>query len=131
MPYAERLNLNHQKWRRASGLDTSIQAAIGQSLVAHVGGPYSAAIGQMIQFDASALTSSHGTLAFYEWDFDNDGQIDQITAEPTVQHSYATTYFGAVRLTVTDFVGNTATRFARVGVPALLPPRIYIPMIRQ
>ena len=41
----------------------------------------------------------------YEWDFENDGTVDSITASPT--HIYASTGTCTVSFTVTDASGNT------------------------
>jgi PGF-pre-PGF domain-containing protein len=57
-------------------------------------------------FDASGSTDDIG-IELYEWDFDGDGVTDA-TGE-TVTYTFATDGEHTVTLTVTDYVGNTAT----------------------
>lgn len=46
----------------------------------------------------------------YSWDFDGDGVVDASSGTPTVEYAEAGTY--SVTLTVTDYLGDSATRTA-------------------
>ncbi|MCA0353710.1 MAG: hypothetical protein LCH85_17085 [Chloroflexi bacterium] len=115
-------------------LDTmrsSINGILSESIIAKLPEWHSASINYPISFDASASRTVHGTVASYEWDFDNDGTIDQITTTPVANHAYSTPYFGGVKLTIRDFVGNYATTSTHVGIPYTLPKRVYIPFVLE
>jgi poly(hydroxyalkanoate) depolymerase family esterase len=74
--------------------------------------PNSAAPGETITFDASNSSDPDGSIASYEWDFD-DGTT--ATGE-TVTHSYDGTGEKIVELTVTDDAGATGTDTVTVEV---------------
>ena len=68
--------------------------------------------GQTIDFDASGSNDSDGSIASYEWDFD-----DGTTATgPTPSHSYDSAGTYTVELTVTDDGGATDTATTTVTV---------------
>ncbi|MFD1686725.1 malectin domain-containing carbohydrate-binding protein [Halobellus litoreus] len=68
--------------------------------------------GQTIDFDASGSNDSDGSIASYEWDFD-----DGTTATgPTPSHSYDSAGTYTVELTVTDDDGATDTATTTVTV---------------
>ena len=54
-----------------------------------------------VQFDASASSDSDGSVVSYEWDFNGDGVVDQVTASPQTTHTYTTGRYTA-RLIVID-----------------------------
>jgi PKD repeat protein len=86
--------------------DVTISAADApQAPVANAGGPYSATVGEAVQFDGSASTDPDGSIASYEWDFGN-GNTDT-GVSPVHMYDTAGTY--TVTLTVTDDSGMTAT----------------------
>ncbi|MCL6642065.1 MAG: PKD domain-containing protein [Candidatus Bipolaricaulota bacterium] len=56
-----------------------------------------------VSFDASGSSDPDGTIAQYEWDFDNDGTVDATGA--TVSHTYTSAGLYVAVLTVTDSTG--------------------------
>ncbi len=95
--------------------------------VADPGGPYVSDGCVPILFDGSASHDRNpdGSIVSYAWDFDDDGTIDRITDEPTVEYFYPTAYDGPARLVVTDddgFIGEATTSV--VVDPDLEPPVI-------
>ena len=63
-----------------------------------------AQIGVPQTFDASASHDDDpdGSITKYEWDWNNDGTVDDTTAAPTIQHTFAAAGNVTVGLTVTD-----------------------------
>lgn len=53
-------------------------------------------------FNASLSVDPDGTITSYEWDFDNDGEIDLRTTEPIISHSFSEPGLKTVTLKVTD-----------------------------
>ena len=51
--------------------------------------PQDPLVNQSILFDASASYDSDGAITTYEWDWDNDGMFDEISASATTTHSWA------------------------------------------
>ena len=77
-----------------------------------------------VQLDASASTDTDGTIASYNWDFDNDGTIDTTTTVPTTEHTYATASTYTIGLTVTDnddATSDTYTDLVTVTAPNEAP----------
>ncbi len=56
-----------------------------------------------VSFDASGSSDPDGTIAQYQWDFENDGTVDATGV--TVTHTYPTAGIYAAVLTVTDSAG--------------------------
>ena len=46
--------------------------------------------GDTVEFDATKSFDPDGTAINYEWDFNNDGNVDLITDKPNVSHTYDT-----------------------------------------
>jgi PKD repeat protein len=64
-----------------------------------------------VDFDAADSIDPDGTIASYQWDFDNDGSFDELSVLPTIQHTYLTAGNFKPRLRVTDNIGATADVF--------------------
>jgi PKD repeat protein len=60
-----------------------------------------------VTFNDNSLTANGGPIASWSWDFSNDGIIDSTLQNPTF--TYINTGKYTVRLTVTDFLGNSDT----------------------
>jgi alpha-tubulin suppressor-like RCC1 family protein len=80
-----------------------------------------AIVDQLVGFDAGA-SSDDGQIVSYEWDFEDDGQFDEIG--PVVSHVFPAAGGYTIRLRVTDDAGQQAeaTRELVVG-PVLAAPQ--------
>jgi len=90
---------------------------------ADAGGPYNAAEGQPVTFDASG---SGAVIAFYSWDIHNDGSYEyENNLYPTQSHVFADVPFDGetyyVKLLVEDNFGNTDSTFTSVYVADAIP----------
>ena len=65
---------------------------------------------ELFQFDASSSSdpSPRGAITCYDWDYDNDGEYDEMTTQGTVSHAYEDDGHFTVRVRVTDNAGGTA-----------------------
>lgn len=74
-----------------------------------VGGPYSGAIGALVQFSSAGSSDpdSGDSIIAYSWDFDGDGIEDSNLQNPTYAYSKAGVY--TVSLTLTDESGINGT----------------------
>jgi PKD repeat protein len=78
--------------------------------------PIDPAVGQPVQFNATASVASPGlTITSYEWDF-GDGSAHTTSASATTSHAFTTANTFTVVLTVTDSVGNKSTTSKTVTV---------------
>jgi len=68
--------------------------------------------GTTVSFDASASSAPEGSITSYEWDF-GDGST---ASGQTVEHTYDTSDYYDVTLTVTDDAGNTGETTTEVTV---------------
>ena len=75
----------------------------------------SATAGENVTFDASE-SSDENEIREYRWDFDGDGEIDAVTADPVIDHAFETTGDVEVTLTVVDETGATTTATRTVTV---------------
>lgn len=95
----------------------TISAAPAVALVASVGGPYTAALNQVVQFNGSATTNPNNGLLNFTWDF-GDGSTGT-GAQP--YHVYTRQGTFKVNLNVTDGVGpagNANTQLTVGPAPA-------------
>ncbi len=74
--------------------------------------------GTLVTFTATA-TDSDGTIASYEWDFDNDGVADD--TGDTVSYTFASEGYYNVKLKVTDDLGGYAVGYVGVHVQDEVP----------
>ncbi|QPB86050.1 PKD domain-containing protein [Pseudoalteromonas rubra] len=81
------------------------RAANSELPIAEANGPYSAIIGEAIQFSASGSNDANGSIVSYLWEF-GDGNTST-SLSPI--HTYQSTDVFTVKLTVTDNDGNTST----------------------
>jgi PKD repeat protein len=86
-----------------------------------------------VDFDAANSSDPDGTIIKYEWDFENDGSIDEFSILPTIQHTYLTAGNFFPRLTVTDNLGATSTFLfpapIEVRNPDNLPPVAFMQVL--
>ncbi|WP_255149988.1 PKD domain-containing protein [Halorarius halobius] len=64
-----------------------------------------------VAFNASG-TTDNGAVAYYEWDFDEDGQVDANTTSATVMHTFGARGTYNVTVTATDRAGNSGSATA-------------------
>ena len=78
--------------------------------------PENSTMDEMIIFDASDSYDSDGTIILYEWDWDNDGNYDELYTGPNATHSWSNLDNYAVSLRVTDDenVTDTVTRIINI-----------------
>ena len=79
-------------------------------------GTYHASPVGEIHFDASASTAASGLVDEYRWDLDGDGFTDEVTDEPTINHTYPPGYAGLMQVLVIDDLGRSANASATVLV---------------
>ena len=65
--------------------------------------------GEATEFDASASTVAHGTIASYEWDF-GDGSPTEHTTDPMTSHVYADAGSYTATVTETSSAGTSTTQ---------------------
>ncbi|MCB1216178.1 PKD domain-containing protein [bacterium] len=68
------------------------------------------------------FTDSDGELVEWQWDFDNNGTIDETTDVPTLQHEYAIPGTYVTRVHAIDNEGMEGTNFLPINVTGVLPP---------
>jgi len=73
-----------------------------------------------IEYDASASTDPDGSIAYYEWDTDGDGNFEGNTTDPVYTTGTFGTATGDVTLRVTDDDGASAT-LTKSGQPQPVP----------
>jgi PKD repeat protein len=87
--------------------------------------PSSVATGTNTTLNAGASSDPDGTIAKYEWDFDNNGTYDATTATSSTTTSYATAGNRTIALRVTDNIGATATTTRTVTVTNRAPTAVF------
>jgi hypothetical protein len=82
----------------------------------------SVTVGAPVTFTAS-FTDPDSAIRGYDWDFDNDGTVDQSTTAPTVTHTYAAAGSFTAKVAAQDFRGGStaATTAVTVSEPAGVP----------
>ena len=93
---------------------------VNDAPLADAGGPYVAAAGVPVSFDASGSFDPDGSIVLYEWDFDNDGTLDFSSPAPQTEFTYPAAYVGEAVLRVTDAEGLAAVDAADVTI-SLVP----------
>ncbi len=83
--------------------------------------PSSVPTGTITTLNASASSDPDGTIAKYEWDFDNNGTYDATTTTASTTTSYATAGGRTIGLRITDNSGATATTTRTVTVTNRAP----------
>lgn len=87
----------------------------GEDLNAALDGPANATRHDRVRFDASDSTVPDGGATYY-WDFDSDGDVGDVTREPTAETVFRSTGEHEVTVTVADSQGRTDTATVTVNV---------------
>lgn len=100
--------------------------ACGGSFEASAGGPYSGYVGEPVTFSAAG-TVSGWPVAYYEWDWTDDGNYDAfaLPGDPAPTHVYAEAFDGNVRVRVTNSCGQKAVALAPVRISTGLAVRCW------
>jgi len=69
-----------------------------------------------VTFEATASTDSAAAIGGFEWDFDGDDEVDEVTTEPTVTRTFSEGGDHTVSVTAFDTYGNSATDQTTVTV---------------
>lgn len=102
-----------------SGQRVNLDAALDADtpeIRAWVQGPVAALVGEEVLIDAGASYSREAQIVSYEWDFDNNGQFDELTESVQVRHIFDKPYTGVVRVQVTDVFGHSAQAQAQAFI---------------
>ncbi len=91
-------------------------------------GTYRAAPGGVVHFDASGSSASSSLIDEYQWDLDGDGFTEEVTTEPTINHTYPAGYSGLMQVFVVDDLGRSANASASVLVDEE-PPVTVAPVV--
>lgn len=97
-------------------LDRALDNIADRPVAALSNGTYVSSAGRAVHFDASASTAIVGDLAEYRWDVDGDGFTDEVTDEPTFDHTYPAGYAGVMQVLVVDEMGRSSNASASVLV---------------
>lgn len=87
-----------------------------QPPVADADGPYSGSVDSPVNFDGSGSHDLDGEIAFYEWDWDNNGTFDDKTEASTITYTWNTPFSGIIGLRVTDNEGAADYASAQVEI---------------
>ncbi|MEK9160158.1 MAG: PKD domain-containing protein [Patescibacteria group bacterium] len=98
-------------------------SAVIKTTPALAAGSVSGAVPLKVDFDGSSSTDPEDDIVDYEWDFDNDGEVDETGNKVT--YTYAETGSYEARLIVTDSAGNSdettvAVQVGEQGIVAIL-----------
>ena len=96
----------------ASATIDDVPPPVNEAPLADPGGPYEVILGESAQCDGSASLDLDGTIASYDWDFD-DGNFGTGVSP---SHTYAASGTYTISLTVTDNEGATDTASTTVTV---------------
>lgn len=105
-----------------SGIDTEVAltsaldniAERPQAVLSNVA--YYTAPDRDVHFDASRSSAVSGVIVEYRWDVDGDGFVDEVTAEPVLNHRFPNGYHGVMQVLVVDEAGRSANASASVQV---------------
>ena len=83
--------------------------------------PQHPALGQPVTFDASASHDPDGSIASYQWDWDNDGHYDESGTSPIATHAFSVVGDYPVKLKVVDN-SSAATVIKKTVIVRNSPP---------
>lgn len=79
--------------------------------------PTAPTAGQSVRFDANETFDADGNVDTYQWDWDGDGTVDEVTTDPVINHTFSEGGNYYVDLRVADDEGaiSNITRFIDVS----------------
>ena len=80
-------------------------------------GPYPLTVNFTAEF-----VDTDGYLMEYQWDFNNDDTIDEVTTEPILEHVFPVPGTFTTRVHAIDNEGMEGTNFRSINVTGVLPP---------
>lgn len=97
---------------------TATQLLPGDFSVKFLNSTYYAKPGNAIRFTIEPTNPavSVNEYASYGWDFDNNGTIDKVTDQPTVDYAYSSPYNGSVRVVATNLENRSFEATTNVEV---------------
>lgn len=81
---------------------------------------------ETVYFNASASYDPDGSIAWYEWDWNNDGIYEESSSSPYASHSWSNGGNIPVTLQVWDDLEGHATKTKTITLPANNPPEAPI-----
>ena len=78
--------------------------------------------GQTVHFDASKSVDPDGNIVKFMWDWDSDGDFDEVTENPYIEHAFSKVGEHEVTLKVVDSQGGTDEITLTVSVIKNQPP---------
>jgi lysophospholipase L1-like esterase len=87
-----------------------------QKPYANAAGPYVAATGAPVHFDARGSYDPDGKITRYQWDLNGDGIFDTTTTSAQLTHTFSKPFNGLLAVGVTDNDGNSTIATARLVV---------------
>ena len=79
-----------------------------------------------VTFTATVIGAGDGDVLEYRWDFDNDGQIDEVTSSPSITHVYTSGGVYSVSLTVADTTTDQTATTTMNNVFKANPRILYV-----
>ena len=96
---------------------TAQVGALLDAPVATLQGPYMGKIGEKLELDARGSYAFNGQVTQFEWDFDGDGNYDEMTTTGSTSHAYTDAVNnGFAKVRVTDSNGHQSVASARLDV---------------
>jgi len=99
---------------KGAAADSEPAAPLPQAAFRHP--DYYAMPGQKITFDVSPSLPAGVSAARYEWDFDGDGVIDEVSPVPVAAHTFPDVFEGTAEVRITFFTGGSSTASAAVHI---------------
>ncbi|MBI5230962.1 MAG: fibronectin type III domain-containing protein, partial [Coriobacteriales bacterium] len=84
--------------------------------VAVIVAPATALAGESVTLNGGSSCDCNGIITQYRWDFESDGTVDHVSADPTVQHAWDSPGTYTVTLTVRDAAGKLGSRTKRIEI---------------
>jgi hypothetical protein len=94
--------------------------------VVQINGSYKGHVGEPITFDGCASEDPDGTIVWFHWDWNNDGEFEDTTSDCSVTHTWNDTFSGIVVLKVEDDQGGTSQTEVQVEVTPVVGGKRHV-----